>query len=47
MKLTTFVSLAAALIAASVSSAPVKRDVPDNLIPQFGHATGLNPTGTG
>ncbi|KAI0768879.1 hypothetical protein BC629DRAFT_1292498 [Irpex lacteus] len=46
MKFATFVSLAAAIITASLS-APVRRDVPDNLIPQFGHATGLNPTGTG
>ncbi|KAI0698454.1 hypothetical protein BC835DRAFT_653136 [Cytidiella melzeri] len=47
MKFATFVSLAAAFIAASVSSAPVKRDVDPNLVPQFGVTAGQNPTGTG
>ena len=43
---TTFLALAAVL-AASVSSIPVKRDVPTDLIPQFGLSAGVNPTGTG
>lgn len=47
MKFATFVSLAAAFIAASVMSAPVKRDVPVDLIPEFGVQTGVNPDGTG
>jgi hypothetical protein len=47
MKFATFVSLAAAFIAASVMSAPVKRDVPTDLIPEFGVQTGVNPDGTG
>jgi len=47
MKFSTAVSLAAALLAASVSSVPVKRDVPVALIPQFGVKAGVNPTGTG
>jgi len=36
---------------ASVSAAPsrplVRRDVDPGLVPEFGHAAGLNPTGTG
>jgi hypothetical protein len=47
MKFATFVSLAAAFITASVMSAPVKRDVPVDLIPEFGVQTGVNPDGTG
>lgn len=47
MKFSTAASFAAALLAASVSSVPVKRDVPANLIPQFGVKSGVNPTGTG
>jgi len=45
MKLST--SLFAAVIIASVSSIPVKRDVDPNQVPAFGHAAGVNPTGTG
>jgi hypothetical protein len=32
---------------ASVSSAPVRRDVDPGLVPSFGHEAGVNPTGTG
>ncbi|KAF8817141.1 hypothetical protein BYT27DRAFT_6946210 [Phlegmacium glaucopus] len=46
--------LALSAVISSVSAAPVlvrrsleKRDVDPNLIPQFDHAAGLNPTGTG
>jgi len=46
--------LALSAVVSSVSAAPVlvrrslaKRDVDPALIPQFGHAAGLNPTGTG
>lgn len=46
--------LALSALISSVSAAPVpfrksiaKRDVDPSLIPQFGHAAGLNPTGTG
>jgi len=46
--------LALSAVVSSVSAAPVlfrrslvKRDVDVNLIPQFDHAAGLNPTGTG
>jgi hypothetical protein len=40
-------SLFAALFIATVSSAPVRRDVDPSLIPPFGHDAGINPTGTG
>jgi len=30
-----------------VQSAPFRRAVPENLVPEFGHRAGLNPTGTG
>lgn len=40
----SFVPIAAALLA---SAAPVKRDVDPGLVPEFGLAAGLNPTGTG
>ncbi|TFK39085.1 hypothetical protein BDQ12DRAFT_698426 [Crucibulum laeve] len=47
MKFTAaFFTLAATLVA-SVSAAPVKRDVDPALVPQFGLQAGLNPTGTG
>ncbi|KAI0060380.1 hypothetical protein BV25DRAFT_1955567 [Artomyces pyxidatus] len=47
MKFTTvFVPLAAVFVA-SVTSIPVKRGVDPDLVPQFGHAAGVNPTGTG
>ncbi|KAF7799444.1 hypothetical protein EIP86_010679 [Pleurotus ostreatoroseus] len=46
MKVTIALS-AAAFLAASVSSVPVKRDVPTDLVPQFGIQAGVNPTGTG
>jgi len=48
MKFTT-AALSLAAFAVSVSSVPVqvKRDVSASLIPEFGHAAGLNPTGTG
>jgi len=39
--------LSVAILAVSVTSAPVKRDVDSSLIPAFGHAAGVNPTGTG
>jgi len=38
---------ASALLASGVSAIPVKRDVPANLIPEFGFSAGRNPTGTG
>jgi hypothetical protein len=38
-------SLFAALFIATVSSAPVRRDVDPSLIPPFGHDAGINPTG--
>ncbi|KAG6830011.1 hypothetical protein H0H87_009536 [Tephrocybe sp. NHM501043] len=41
----TFCILSVAL--AFVSAAPVKRDVDPALVPEFGLAAGLNPTGTG
>jgi hypothetical protein len=44
MKFTTAL-MSAAVLAASVSSAPTKRDVNPALVPQFGHAAGVNPTG--
>ena len=47
MQLSTAFLALAALFAASVSSIPLKRDVPVNLIPQFGFQAGVNPTGTG
>jgi len=46
MKFTTAL-MSAAVLATSVSSAPTKRDVNPALVPQFGHAAGVNPTGTG
>jgi hypothetical protein len=42
-----FSILVASAIFAGVSAAPVKRDVPTNLIPEFGFSAGRNPTGTG
>jgi len=39
--------LSVAILAVSVTSAPLKRDVDPALIPDFGHAAGVNPTGTG
>ncbi|KAL0565911.1 hypothetical protein V5O48_016107 [Marasmius crinis-equi] len=46
MKFTTALIATSALFA-SVSAMPVKRAVDPNLVPQFGHQAGLNPTGTG
>lgn len=46
MKFTIALS-AAAVLAASVSSVPVRRDVPVDLVPQFGVTPNTNPTGTG
>lgn len=47
MKFATVALSAAALLAASVSSVPVRRDVPVDLVPQFGIQSNTNPTGTG
>jgi len=44
MKFTT-VLMSAAVLAASVSSVPMKRDVDPSLVPDFGHAANVNPTG--
>lgn len=41
------VPLAAVIFAATTSAAPVRRDVDPSLVPDFGHPSGLNPTGTG
>jgi len=46
MKFSTAIISLATLVA-SVSAAPVKRDVDPALVPDFGHSAGLNPTGTG
>ncbi|RPD55050.1 hypothetical protein L227DRAFT_580027 [Lentinus tigrinus ALCF2SS1-6] len=46
MKFSTAI-LAAAAIAASVRSRPVRRDVNAALVPEFGVTAGVNPTGTG
>jgi len=43
MKLTF--ALMSAVLAASVSSVPMKRDVDPSLVPDFGHAANVNPTG--
>ncbi|KAF5382681.1 hypothetical protein D9615_003057 [Tricholomella constricta] len=40
----SIIPIAAALL---VSAAPFKRDVNPALVPEFGHPSGLNPTGTG
>jgi len=45
MKFST--TLYAAALIATVSSIPIRRSVPDNLVPQFGRAAGINPSGTG
>ncbi|KAJ3520710.1 hypothetical protein NM688_g9125 [Phlebia brevispora] len=47
MKVSTAIFSAAAILAASVSSVPVRRDVPVDLVPQFGVQAGVNPDGTG
>ncbi|GJE92655.1 hypothetical protein PsYK624_088100 [Phanerochaete sordida] len=47
MKFSTAALSAAAILAASVSSIPVRRDVPVDLVPQFGVNANVNPTGTG
>jgi hypothetical protein len=41
------ITTALLVLAVSVSSIPVRRDVDPNLVPDFGHQAGLNPTGTG
>ncbi|KAF9265276.1 hypothetical protein L218DRAFT_957467 [Marasmius fiardii PR-910] len=46
MKFFTTAVIAASVIAGTTAT-PVRRGVPANLIPQFGHQAGLNPTGTG
>jgi hypothetical protein len=46
MKYSTAFFAAGAFVAA-VSSVPVRRDVPANLIPAFGVTAGVNPDGTG
>jgi len=46
MKFTTAL-LAAGAFVISVSSVPVRRDVPTSLIPSFGVTAGVNPDGTG
>lgn len=46
MKFTTALIATSALLA-SVSAIPVRRAIDPNLVPQFGHQRGLNPTGTG
>jgi len=46
MKFTTAL-ISAAVLTVSVSSVPMKRDVDPALVPDFGHAAGVNPTGTG
>ncbi|KAI0718218.1 hypothetical protein C8T65DRAFT_737451 [Cerioporus squamosus] len=46
MKFSTAI-LAAAAIAVSVRSRPVRRDVNAALVPEFGVSPGVNPTGTG
>jgi len=46
MKFTTALFGAGAFVL-SVSSVPVRRDVPANLIPSFGVTAGVNPDGTG
>lgn len=43
MKLTF--ALVSAVFAASVSSVPMKRDVDPSLVPDFGQAANVNPTG--
>ncbi|KAI0060373.1 hypothetical protein BV25DRAFT_1871206 [Artomyces pyxidatus] len=43
----SYTFLPAVLLAISVASLPVKRDVDPSLIPQFGWQSGVNPTGTG
>jgi len=47
MKFTTIIVPAAAILIASVTSVPVRRDVDPNLVPQFGWEANVNPTGTG
>lgn len=47
MKFSTAALSAAAILAATVSSVPIRRDVPVDLVPQFGVNPGVNPTGTG
>ena len=39
--------ISAVVLTVSVSSVPMKRDVDPALVPDFGHAAGVNPTGTG
>ncbi len=46
MKFSTAI-LAAAAIAVSVRSRPVRRNVNAALVPEFGISPGVNPTGTG
>jgi len=33
------------VLVAGVTSIPIRRDVDPNLVPDFGHQAGLNPTG--
>ena len=46
MKTTSTFAALAALFAAS-AAIPVRRDVPTDLIPEFGVQSGVNPDGTG
>ncbi|KZT28758.1 hypothetical protein NEOLEDRAFT_1057778 [Neolentinus lepideus HHB14362 ss-1] len=45
MKFTTIIVPAAAILIASVTSVPVRRDVDPSLVPQFGWEANVNPTG--
>ncbi|TFK48753.1 hypothetical protein OE88DRAFT_1713870 [Heliocybe sulcata] len=47
MKFTTVIVPAAAVLIASVTSVPVRRDVDPSLVPEFGWEANVNPTGTG
>jgi hypothetical protein len=47
MKFSTSVLPFATILVASVASIPIRRAVDPALVPPFGHASGINPTGTG
>ncbi|EIN12488.1 hypothetical protein PUNSTDRAFT_97244 [Punctularia strigosozonata HHB-11173 SS5] len=47
MKFSNNFMILAAVLVASVASIPIKRDVDPALVPDFGHAANVNPTGTG
>ncbi|KAL4249839.1 hypothetical protein ABKN59_006632 [Abortiporus biennis] len=44
---TVFIAAVAFFVANVIESAPIKRDVPSDLIPEFGVSAGVNPDGTG